>query len=139
MRVAGVDEAGRGPLAGPVVAAAVIFPPGYENPAIRDSKQLSAAKRELLVDVVKRDCLEWSVVAVGHRRVDELNILRASLLAMKLAVARVHADYVLIDGNQKIQCDVPQETIVDGDALVGEADIVDVGRHERDQPLGGFG
>ncbi len=118
MRVAGVDEAGRGPLAGPVVAGAVVFPEGYENPQIKDSKQLCAKKREYLVDVIKSDALEWSVVAVGHRRIDQLNILRASLLAMKLAVAKVNADLVLIDGNQRIDTHIPQETIINGDTKV---------------------
>ena len=118
MRIAGVDEAGRGPLAGPVVAAAVILPENYENPEIRDSKKLSAKKREKLAEVIKRDSLEWSIVAVGHRRIDQLNILRASLLAMKLAVSRIHADFVLIDGNQGIDCDIPQEAIPGGDAKI---------------------
>ena len=118
MRIAGVDEAGRGPLAGPVVAAAVILPEGYENPDIRDSKQLSAKKREALVEVIKRDALEWSIVAVGHHRIDRMNILRASLCAMRLAVARVQADMVLIDGRDRLDITLPQEAIIGGDAKV---------------------
>ncbi|NMC62179.1 MAG: ribonuclease HII [SAR324 cluster bacterium] len=118
MLVAGVDEAGRGPLAGPVVAAAVVFPEGYCNPDIKDSKKLSSKKREQLAEIIKRDALSWSIVAVGHRRIDKLNILRASLLAMSLAVKRVHADFVLVDGNQAINIEIPQETIVKGDAKV---------------------
>lgn len=118
MRVAGVDEAGRGPLAGPVVAAAVVFPEGYTNPEIKDSKQLSAQKRERLFNIIKRDALAWSIIAVGHRRIEKLNILEASRLAMRLAVERVQADFVLVDGNQPLDVKIPQETIVNGDTKV---------------------
>jgi ribonuclease HII len=116
-RVAGVDEAGRGPLAGPVVAAAVIFPPGYENPEIQDSKKLSAKTRAGLVEVIKRDALEWAIVAVGHHRIHQHNILRASLRAMSLSIARVNADLVLVDGNQRIPTSIDQRTVVKGDSL----------------------
>ena len=116
MRVAGTDEAGRGPLAGPVVAAAVVFPEGYQNPEIKDSKKLSAKKREYLIDTIKRDALSWSVIAVGHRRIDKINILEASKLAMILAVKRVNADMVLVDGNQPLNINIPQECIIGGDA-----------------------
>ena len=118
--IAGLDEAGRGPLAGPVVAAAVVFPAGYTNPEIRDSKKLTAKRRERLVSIIKRDALSWSVVAVGHRRIDRINILQASKLAMSLASRRVKTDYLLVDGNQRIQSPLPQETIVHGDALCVE-------------------
>lgn len=119
-RVAGVDEAGRGPLAGPVVAAAVVFPEGYSNSQIRDSKQLSAKKRELLIEVIKRDALQYSVVAVGHQRIRQINIREASRLAMRLALERVQADCVLVDGNVPIETPLPQRTIVHGDALCVE-------------------
>lgn len=115
MLIAGVDEAGRGPLAGPVVAGAVVFRAGYRNADIKDSKQLQKAERERLVDIIKRDALDWAVVAVGHHRIDRLNILGASKLAMALAVQRINADMVLIDGNQKINVDIPQHTVIDGD------------------------
>lgn len=115
--VCGVDEVGRGPLAGPVVAAAAVFEEGYYNPQIKDSKQLSAAKREKLIEVIKRDAIEWSIVAVGPRRIEELNIREASRLAMSLAVAKISADLVLVDGNVPIETAVLQRTVVRGDVL----------------------
>lgn len=127
MRIAGVDEVGRGPLAGPVVAAVVVFESGYSNPEIKDSKQLSKRKREQLVDIIKRDALAWSIVSVGSKRIDKINILQASRLAMSLALRRVKADQALIDGNVRIEADIPQETIVGGDALrveIGAASII---------------
>lgn len=117
MIIAGVDEAGRGPLAGPVVAAAVCFKKGYFNPEINDSKQLKPEIREKLVDVIRRDALAWSVIAVGHHRITALNIRGATKLAMSLAVARIKADLVLIDGNMEIDTDLPQRTVVKGDTL----------------------
>jgi ribonuclease HII len=118
MMICGVDEAGRGPLAGPVVAAAVVFPESFSNPAIRDSKQLSAVKRDKLAQLIREQAVAWSVVAVGARRIDQLNILQATKLAMKLAVQRIgHADLVLIDGNQPIDITLPQKTVVKGDQL----------------------
>ena len=117
MRVAGVDEVGRGPLAGPVVAAAVVFNQGYSNPEIKDSKKLSAKKRESLVERIKSDALDWSIVSVGHHRIEVLNIREASRLAMRLAVERVSADYVLVDGNTAIETNLPQKTVVKGDSL----------------------
>lgn len=116
-RVAGVDEVGRGPLAGPVVAAAVVFAEGYANEEIRDSKKLSAQERERLVGVIEADALSWAVVSVGHRRIDRLNILQASRLAMSLALRRIVADSVLVDGNVPIETNLPQTTVVGGDAL----------------------
>src|SRR5512139_1451750 len=83
---AGVDEAGRGPLAGPVIAAAVILPPGYANPAIRDSKQLSPARRERLLAVIEADASACAVASATPEEIDAMNILRASLLAMRRAV-----------------------------------------------------
>ena len=119
-RTAGVDEAGRGPLAGPVVAAAVIFPESYTNSKITDSKKLSAKNRELLYTEIIANALNWSIVAVGHHRIDKLNIRQASLLAMSLALNRVNADFVLVDGNAKIPTDIPQETIIGGDSKILE-------------------
>ena len=119
MLVAGTDEAGRGPLAGPVAAAAVVFPEGYSNPMIRDSKQLSALKRELLFETIKRDALAWSIVCVGHHRIDRINIREASRLAMALAVKRVArkcaVDLVRVDGNVPIHSPLAQETVIGGD------------------------
>jgi len=117
MRIAGIDEVGRGPLAGPVVAAAVVFEEGYSNPEIKDSKQLSKKKREQLVERIRGDALQWSVAAVGARRIDRLNIREATRLAMRLAAERVHADLLLIDGNMLIDSPLPQRAIVKGDCL----------------------
>jgi ribonuclease HII len=116
--VAGVDEVGRGPLAGPVVAAAVVLPWGYENSEIKDSKKLSEKKRDTLVEIIKRDALSWAVVAVGHHRIDSINIREASRLAMSLALQRVNATIVLVDGNVSIQTTLEQHTVIKGDALV---------------------
>ena len=116
-RVAGVDEAGRGPLAGPVVAAAVVLPKGYQNGEIKDSKVLSRVQRTQLARIIKNDAVSWAAVAVGPRRIEKINIREASRLAMKLAVERISAECVLIDGNVPIQCHVKQHTVVKGDSL----------------------
>jgi ribonuclease HII len=118
-RIAGVDEAGRGPLAGPVVAAAVIFPEGYSHREINDSKQLSAKKRERLYDTIKADALAVGLGVVEAQLIDEVNILQASLLAMKEAVSDLELtpDYLLIDGNRGLAVDLPQESVVRGDGL----------------------
>ena len=115
--IAGVDEVGRGTLAGPVVAAAVVFEPGYNNSDIKDSKKLSEKKRDSLSEVIKRDALQWAIVAVGPRRIEQLNIHRASLLAMSLALQRVQADKVLVDGPHRIYTEIEQEPVIGGDAL----------------------
>lgn len=120
--IAGVDEAGRGPLAGPVVAAAVVFDEGYRNSDFKDSKQLSARRREYLFDIVKAQAKAWSIVAVGHQRIRALNIREAARLAMSLAVRRVGSQLpgialVLVDGNMPIVCELEQETVVHGDRL----------------------
>ncbi len=119
MLIAGTDEAGRGPLAGPVSAAAVVFPEGYENKEIKDSKQLSAKKREILYDAILKDALAYSIICVGHHRIDRFNIREASRLAMKLAVKRVaqkcKVDLVRVDGNTPIVTHLPQQTVVGGD------------------------
>ena len=117
MLLCGVDEAGRGPLAGPVVAAAAVFDESYENHLIKDSKQLSAKRRDYLFELVKSEAKSWAIIAVGPRRIESLNILQATRLAMKLAVERVSADLVLIDGNQPIDIALPQRTVVGGDRL----------------------
>lgn len=115
MLIAGVDEVGRGPLAGPVVAAVVVFEAGYTNSAIKDSKKLSAQKRENLIERIKADAVAWAIVSVGHERIEALNIREASRLAMSLAVARIKADLVLVDGNVPIHTPLPQRTVVQGD------------------------
>ena len=102
--IAGIDEVGRGPLAGPVVAAAVILPRGYAHPEIKDSKLLTAKQREKLAPVIQENAICWGVGVVEVEEIDRLNILQASLLAMvkALAALKSKADCVLIDGNQTI-------------------------------------
>ncbi len=117
LKVAGVDEAGRGPLAGPVVAAAVILPDGYSNSKIKDSKKLSERSRDILFKEIIEISEAYSICAVGHHRIDLLNIREATKLAMTLAVNRVNPDLALIDGNMRIDVSCDQRTIVGGDAL----------------------
>ncbi len=109
--VAGLDEVGRGPLAGPVMAAAVIFPRGFVHPDITDSKLLTAKKREALVPFIKEVALAWGVGSAEHHEIDRINILQASLLAMARALRRMELepDYLLIDGIHEI----PQPLLVD--------------------------
>lgn len=116
--VCGVDEAGRGPLAGPVFAAAVILPDNCEIEGLNDSKKLSEKKREALFDVIKEKAISWSVASVDEKIIDEINILQATYLAMKSAVEGldVPADYALIDGNRMPPIAIAGETVVKGDA-----------------------
>ena len=116
--VCGVDEAGRGPLCGPVCAAAVILPLDCEIEGINDSKKLSEKKRDMLFDIIKEKALAYSVVMVDAATIDEINILQATFKAMREAVAglSVKADIALIDGNQKPGLDIEQRTLVKGDA-----------------------
>jgi len=118
-RVAGVDEAGRGPLAGPVVAAAVILRPGAVVPGLDDSKKIDEDRREELYGEIIRASLTWGVGVVGTALVDRLNVLEATRLAMRRAVARltVRPDYVLVDGWPVPDLGVPHRGVVDGDAL----------------------
>jgi len=127
--IAGLDEAGRGPLAGPVVAAAVILPRDYINGEIKDSKQLSAKKRESLFKQIKADALSIGLGVIEPSIIDRINIHHASLLAMKEAVENltVPADYLLIDGIFKIKTKIEQETIVAGESVsisVASASII---------------
>ncbi|RIL08967.1 MAG: ribonuclease HII [Proteobacteria bacterium] len=119
MLIAGTDEAGRGPLAGPVVAAAVVFEPGIFVCGVKDSKQLSAKNREKVYEQITAQAKAWAIVAVGHERILRVNIREASRLAMAKAVERVcrrtRVDLVLVDGNTPIECSLPQRTVVGGD------------------------
>lgn len=117
--VAGVDEAGRGALCGPVVAAAVIFPPGYRNPDIKDSKLLRPPVREVLHDRIHEDALAVGIGVVESQEIDRINILRATLQAMRDAVLGLsrRPDYVLVDGRNAIPLEVPQRAVVGGDRL----------------------
>lgn len=117
-RVAGIDEAGRGPLAGPVVAAAVVFPGSYQNERFQDSKALTSKTRARLFDEITSAALAWSIIAVGPRRIESMNILEASREAMRLALSRVDASYALVDGNVAIRTLLPQQTVIQGDALI---------------------
>lgn len=116
--VCGVDEAGRGPLAGPVFAAAVILPEDCEIEGLNDSKKISEKKREALFDIIKEKALSYSIASVDEKVIDEINILQATFLAMKKAVEglNVSADYALIDGNRMPPISIDGETIVKGDA-----------------------
>ncbi|MBO7101694.1 MAG: ribonuclease HII [Bacteroidales bacterium] len=118
-REAGCDEAGRGPLAGPVVAAAVILPEDYSNPQLNDSKQLTERQRNLLRQEIEREAIAWSVAVVSAQEIDRLNILHASTHAMCLAVQtlKTKPDFLLIDGNRFYnETDIPYQCIVKGDA-----------------------
>ena len=116
--LAGVDEAGRGPLAGPVYAAAVILPDGFYSEEINDSKKLTEKKREKLFDVICENALAYCISAVSAEKIDEINILNATFLAMKQAVEglKITPDYVLVDGNRSKGLNVPFECVVGGDA-----------------------
>lgn len=127
--LAGVDEAGRGPLAGPVVAASVIFKKNVHIRGVKDSKLIPAEKREELYDKITAKALAYAVSVVDSTVIDEINILRASLLAMKQAVEqlKIKPDLVLVDGNKKFIYENPVIPIVDGDAKsfsIGAASII---------------
>ena len=119
-REAGCDEAGRGPLAGPVVAAAVVLPPDYRNDILNDSKQLTERQRNLLRADIEANALAWAVAVVSPEEIDRLNILHASTHAMCLAVQQLQGpkpDFLLIDGNRFYnETDIPYQTFVKGDA-----------------------
>lgn len=118
--VAGVDEAGRGPLAGPVYAAAVIFPKDVVIDGINDSKKLTEKKREALFNIIKEKALAYSIVSVDEKAIDEINILNASMNAFKIALEslEIKPDFALLDGNRAPELDIPFETVVKGDAKV---------------------
>ncbi|MBQ5766048.1 MAG: ribonuclease HII [Burkholderiaceae bacterium] len=117
---AGVDEAGRGPLAGPVVAAAVILDPNNPIEGLADSKKLTAKKREALEPLIKERALAWCVAEASVEEIDEINILQATMLAMQRAVAglQVQPEFVQVDGNRIPKLPMMAEAIVKGDAKV---------------------
>ena len=117
--ICGVDEAGRGPLAGPVCAAAVILPPHIEIPGLDDSKKLSDKRRRELFPVIKEMALAYGISFVDHEQIDKINILQATLLAMEQAIAQlaVKPELALIDGNREKDFGVPVKTVVHGDSL----------------------
>ena len=118
--VAGVDEAGRGPLAGPVVAAAVVFVEGETMPGIGDSKRLTASRRARMSSRIRRTAVDWAIGAATAREVDQLNIHNASLLAMRRAVLglRERVDYVYIDGRFFPDIPIPGESVIRGDQSI---------------------
>ena len=118
--LAGVDEVGRGPLAGPVVAAAVILDPDRPIEGLRDSKKLTERRREVLAEQIRERALAWSLGRAEVHEIDEINILQASLLAMQRAVAglALAPELVLVDGNRCPQLDYPSQAVVRGDSLV---------------------
>ncbi len=133
--VCGVDEVGRGPLAGPVVCAAVIMPEDDIIEGVDDSKKMTAKKREKLADLIKQKAIAWAICRVEPQVIDQINILQATRLCMKNAVEglSVRPDFVLTDGNMTLDIDIAQKSIVKGDAqcyCIGAASII--AKVERD-------
>ncbi len=122
MLLCGVDEAGRGPLCGPVTAAAVILDPARPIAGLNDSKKLSAAKRDRLAVDIRAKALAWCIAEASVEEIDRLNILHATMLAMQRAVAglAIQPDKVMVDGNRCPPITIPCEAVVKGDALVQE-------------------
>lgn len=118
--ICGVDEAGRGPLAGPVTAAAVILPEGYEIPGLNDSKQLTDKKRRELYPIIKEEAIAYGIAFVDEKIIDEVNILNATFMAMKDAISQlsIKPDLALIDGNRVLDFGVEAIPVVKGDAKV---------------------
>ncbi len=115
----GCDEAGRGCLAGPVVAAAVILPPDFKNDKLNDSKQLTEKQRDELRPIIEKEALAWAVAEVSNTEIDEINILNASILAMHRAIdkLKILPEFIIVDGNKfKPFADIPHKTIVKGDS-----------------------
>jgi ribonuclease HII len=149
--IAGIDEAGRGPLAGPVVAAAVVFAPGYFHPEVTDSKKLSPARREGLYEVILEHARGIGLGIVDSGRIDRVNILNATFEAMHEAVRTlpVEPEFLLVDGNRFRASGIPFSAIVDGDArcfTIAAASIVAkvtrdriMRTYDRDFPGYGFG
>lgn len=127
--MAGVDEVGRGPLAGPVVAAAVVFPPGVIIPGVTDSKKLTPGQRESLFPLINRKALAVGLGCLEGQEIDRINILQASLRAMEKAVfhLKIIPDLVLVDGNRPLNLPFTQKCLIKGDSLshsIGAASIV---------------
>lgn len=148
--IAGIDESGRGPLAGPVVAAAVIFKPYEHIPGVKDSKELTPLQRQNFFEIITEKAIAIGVGIIGNRIVDEVNIRQATLQAMKRAIQTlsITPDYVLIDGRDELEGFYNQQAIIDGDRLsftVSAASIVAkvtrdriMGRYHRKYPQFGF-
>ena len=117
--ICGVDEAGRGPLAGPVCAAAVILPPHIEIPGLNDSKKLTDKRRRELYPIIKETAIAYGIAFASHEEIDEINILQATYLAMERAVAQlsISPEQLLIDGNRAKDFGIPTQLVVKGDSL----------------------
>ncbi len=136
--VCGLDEAGRGPLAGPVVAAAVVLPETFPFEILGDSKKLSEQQRNHAERIIKKQALAWAVSCATAQEIDQINILQASLLAMKRAYEKVkrnfNVDTALVDGNQKPLLDCKVEAIVKGDATIPEIMAASIlAKNQRDR------
>lgn len=119
VNVAGVDEVGRGPLAGPVVAAAVILPHDFDVLGIDDSKKLSEKRREELYEIITEKAVAWGIGMADHETIDEINILQAAKLAMKRALAELEdVDYITFDAMKIEDIDIPQESVIKGDSKI---------------------
>lgn len=118
-RICGVDEAGRGPLAGPVCAAAVILPAHLELPGLTDSKKLTDKKRRELYPLIKEQAIAYGIGFASEREIDEINILQATFLAMRRALDQlaIRPDLALIDGNRETEFGLPVKTVIKGDSL----------------------
>lgn len=118
-QICGVDEAGRGPLAGPVCAAAVILPAYFDIPGLDDSKKLTDKRRRELMPVIKENALAYGIAFANHSEIDQINILQATFLAMERAVSNmeIKPQLLLIDGNRQKDFGIPTETVVRGDSL----------------------
>ena len=136
--LAGVDEVGRGPLAGPVVAAAVILDEANPIEGLADSKKLSERKREVLFDEIKLKAKAWSIARASVEEIDQLNILHASMLAMKRAIETLQpeAEFALIDGNRCPSLRIPSEAVVKGDSRVAAISAASIlAKVDRDREM----
>ena len=140
--VAGVDEAGRGPLAGPLVAAAVILPANYDLPGLNDSKQLTARRREILFDQINKIALGVGIATVSHTVIDRINVGQANYLAMEKAIAalKIQPEYLLVDGERyRLKVNIPMRGINGGDAIspsIAAASII--AKVTRDRLMGKY-
>jgi len=136
--IAGVDEVGRGPLVGNVVAAAVILDPENPKSGLADSKKLSAKKRNQLYLEIKQKCVAWSVASASPKEIDEINILHASMLAMKRAVEglTIAPEFVYVDGNRCPELNYPSEAVVKGDSKIAEISAASIlAKVDRDREM----
>ena len=136
--ICGADEAGRGPLAGPVTAAAVVLPSSFPFEILNDSKKMSEKQRLEAERIIKEKAVAWAIVSLSHKVIDRINILNASLLAMKMAYSKVsksvHVDTLLVDGNKKPDVDIPVHAVVKGDAKIHEIMAASIlAKTERDR------